>query len=149
MFGQSILIAICGIIGLGVVALIAHVARGSGLDRMLGEFWQSRSDVPFSDQQTELKLRAAASRFRHLATEATLRDPARYAEHIKRLARHEAMKIAHTDKALARDFIAWADSAHLEEILYRKAVRLVLRRTGRTYRPKHDHHLHGALTVRK
>lgn len=110
-------------------------------------FWADRASTPFDQQQAELSLRMAAVRLRRRASLATIDSPGRYREHISRIAKEEAMKF--TDRAQARDFLAWAGSAPVGDILLPPAFKKVYRlaaQAGR--RPGTATELSDALRIR-
>lgn len=99
--------------------------------RRLRDFWHQRRGVPLADQQAELTVRTAAARLRRRASDEAAKTPRHYSEHIKRLAKEEAMMLAAYDRTAAKEFLAWVESAPLQDILYPEAFKMVYRQIGR------------------
>lgn len=119
--------------------------------RRLREFWRQRRGVSVSDQMAELTIRTAAARLRRRASDEAMKTPRHYSEHIKRFAKEEAMMLATYDRSAAKEFLAWAESAPLQDILYPDAFRMVYRQIGREVaeRLPTEKHLQDAMAALK
>lgn len=127
MFSQYLNVPLWIVLGVAVVMGVGAAVRAmrGETDILLNAFWRERADVPFAEQQVELTLRMAAAKVKRLVSEAVIADPAGYERHIARIVKSVAMEMAGVDRAAAKTFVSWAENAHLQELLYPKAFKLV------------------------
>jgi len=91
--------------------------------RLYAKFREQRAGATFEGRQAELSMRTAAARLRRRVSEATLRKPGAYREHLSKIATEEARGLR--DRTVANHFLNWAGNADMDEILYPAARRSV------------------------
>ncbi len=156
MLNTPLLIALIIICCIGAIAFVVENWPRTDEQRhaaLLAKFHYENRHRSHEERHGELKMRVVAARLRRTISDHALTDPEGWREYWIDGVRYEVLQLAHHDKDLAKQFLAWAEKATTAEILYPDAYKVVVnhiikQHSGKSRRPVHEDEI-AALTVHR